>query len=361
MRPRLTVDCAAIADNYRALVRRAQPARVAGIVKANAYGLGATSVAPVLYEAGCRDFFVADLTEANEIAPVIGSDVRLFLLSGLAGEDPRVLNGFVPVLNTLGEVLLWTKHHNARAARPCALHIDTGLSRLGLPPAEWVALRADVALMDRLNCSLLMSHLACADQPGHPMNDAQHRTWREVIDSWPTSVTRPRTSLAASAGIYLGHAYHYDLVRPGGALYGLIDPVMAPDIKLAVTLEAPIIQIRSVDAGGAVGYGATHSFTRPGRIAILQIGYADGLFRALGNAGNVIVHGRKAPIVGRVSMDVMAIDVTAIDAAAVGDYAEIFGPTQTPDALAVTIGTIGYELTTGLGPRVERRYVTGAS
>ena len=339
----LTIDLAAIAANWKALAARAPGARPGAVVKADAYGLGAARVAPALYAAGARHFFVALAAEGRAIRPLLGDDASIFVLSGLMpGQD---LTGLIPVLNSAEQFF------RDRALRPrggFAIQLDSGMNRLGMEPAEWAAIRAE-ALSARTAAgqgpALVMSHLMCADEPGHPANAAQLAAFREMA----MGVTAP-LSLSATGGILLGAEYHFDVTRPGIGLYGG-DPFA--EARPVVTLALEVIQTRTVAAGEAVGYGCTWTAARPSRIATVAAGYADGLLRALSGKSVPLWAGdRSAPIVGRVSMDLITVDVT--DLPDVPAALEILNARQTVDDLAARAGTIGYEILTSLGPRYPR-------
>lgn len=339
------IDLAALVANWKALAAQATGARPGAVVKADAYGLGAAMVAPALYAAGARDFFVAQAAEGRAIRPLLGPDARIFVLSGhMPGQD---LTGLIPVLNSAEQFF------RDRALRPrgaFGVQLDTGMNRLGLEPAEWAAVRSD-ALSARSDegtgPALVMSHLMCADEPGHPANAAQLRAFREMTEG----VTAPR-SLAATGGILLGPDYHFDVTRPGIGLYGA-EPFL--DARPVVTLSLEVIQTRKLAAGEAVGYGCTWTAPRPCRIATVSAGYADGLPRALSGKGLRLWAGeRSAPVVGRVSMDLITVDVT--DLPDVPATLEILNARQGVDDLAALAGTIGYEILTSLGSRYPREY-----
>ncbi len=352
----LEIDLAAIAANYRLLVARAAGAEVAPAVKADAYGLGAARVAPVLAAAGARTFCVAQLDEALALRPLL-PDARLQVLNGcLPGEERDfVAAGLVPVLNSLEQVRLWQAAARAAGRRlPAVLHVDTGISRLGLPPEELALLRQDGAALADLQLETVMSHLACSDELAHPLNAQQRERFLAASRLFPGV---PR-SLAASAGIFLGGDYLFDQVRPGYALYGGNPTVGVNPMRPVVTLRARILQVRRVDSPTTVGYGASHRVGGPTRLATLGLGYADGFFRALSNRGRLYLDGVPLPIVGRVSMDLTVVDVSALPEAKAlpGTLLDVLGPAQDIDALAADAGTIGYELLTQLGRRYQRHY-----
>lgn len=363
----LTIDLAAIAANYRQLRQLIGPATCGAAVKADGYGLGAVQVAPVLYQAGCRDFFVATLDEGLTLRQVIDRDARIMVLNGLApGHVEAILRaGLTPVLNGPRDVEVWTAWdwtgRLGPSARPPAavLQLDTGMSRLGFGGDDWSRLLA-ADFLDRFPLSLVISHLGCSDAPHSPMNARQLAVFRACLQALQGRLgPAAKCSLAASSGIFLGPDYHFDLVRPGAALYGVNPlPGAANPLRQVVGLRAKILQVHNVDAGTLVGYGATHKCEHPTRIATIGCGYADGIFRALSSQGAVHVGDYRAPIVGRVSMDLLSIDVGGVppDLAQPGMTVDIIGPHQDVDALAQSAATIGYELLTGLGQRFHRVY-----
>jgi alanine racemase len=357
----ITIDLAAIAENYRILVEQVAPATCGAAVKADAYGLGAAMVAPVLHRAGCDHFFVATLDEALALRPIVATS-RIYILNGLPVGVAEIVaaENLIPVLATLGQIEEWRKFCAVALPRPAALMIDSGMSRLGLSEGDMMRLAADPALLQGIPIAHAMSHLACSDDEANPMNIRQLTLFQALAEGfpWPEGA-KPTLGMAASSGCFLGTDYHFDLVRPGAALYGLEPMIGRPNpMRPAVALEGKILQIRDVDLGMTVGYGATHQFKGRSRLAVIGVGYADGIFRSLGNRGAVFVAGERAPIVGRISMDLMTADIGHLppNACRVGDPVEIIGPHQSVDDLARGAGTIGYEILTALGSRYLRRY-----
>jgi len=357
----LTIDLAAIAENYKILAEQAQPAICGAAVKADAYGLGAAIVAPVLRRAGCDHFFVATLDEALALRPIVASS-QIYILNGLPVGAAEIVaaENLIPVLATLEQIEDWGKYCRSALPRPAALIIDTGMSRLGLSEHDMTRLAADPSLLQGIPIVHAMSHLACSDEAAHPLNIQQRTLFRALIERfpWPDGA-RPSFGMAASSGVFLGADYHFDLVRPGAALYGLEPTIGRPNpMRPVVGLEGKILQIRDVDLGMTVGYGATHQIRGRSRLAVIGVGYADGIFRSLGNRGAVFVAGERAPIVGRISMDLMTADIGHLPPSAcqVGDPVELIGPHQSVDDLARDAGTIGYEILTALGSRYLRRY-----
>jgi alanine racemase len=367
----LTIDLQAIAENYRMLTAKVSPAECGAAVKADAYGLGMERVAPALLKAGCRTFFVATLDEGIALRALL-PDSRIFVLNGLQLADPREFGErrLRPALCSLREIEQWVERYanDGKRAKDSpvpapALHFDTGISRLGIPRDEAQRLMADPAWFDGLKPALLMSHLACSDDLASPMNARQLQRFTEVCGRLALPVNTPR-SVAASGGIFLGMPYHLELVRAGAALYGLA-PLnnQSNPMRQAIQLQAKILQVRRVDDGDSVGYGATRRFDGPARLATIGVGYADGYMRSLSNRGAVHVGGAEAPVVGRVSMDLAVIDVTGLPEGAtqVGAPVDLLGPQQTADELGERAGTIGYEVLTSLGRRYRRTYIDGGA
>ena len=358
----LVVDLPAIAENYRRLKSAFRERAVAAVVKADGYGLGAERVAPVLVKAGARSIFVAQLEEALKLRPLLDAchpAVSLYVLNGLAPGTEALFadNLILPVLNSLGQIEAWGRFARQRdKALPAAIHLDSGMCRLGLPPDEVERLRADPAALDGVVPTCLLSHLACADEPQHPKNAEQLAYLKQAL----TALPRAPVSFCNSSGIFLGPDYHFDLGRPGVALYGANPtPAAANPMRPVVRLLAKVLQIRSIDAPQTVGYGADHRATEPARIATVAAGYADGYLRSISSRGHAWVAGHRVPVVGRVSMDLLALDVTAVppEQVAPGDWAELLNAEQDVDALAREAGTIGYEILTSLGARYHRVYL----
>lgn len=357
----LEVDLPALAANYRTLCALAPGCRMAPAVKADAYGLGAQAVVPALWAAGARRFFVAQLGEALALRALV-PDAEVCVLNGpLPGEERDYLAlGILPVLNGLEQLALW--QGAARAAGrplPAFLHLDSGMCRLGLSGEEVARLSAEPERLGGVEVRLVMSHLGCADEAAHPQNEAQRRRFAEMADRLPGGLAGAPRSLANSSGLFLGETYRLDWGRPGYALYGGNPTPGRPNpMRPVAALKLRVLQVRRVDSPSTVGYGATHRVGGPTRLATVAGGYADGLLRSLSNCGHLYWNGQAVPIVGRVSMDLTVVDVTALppDALAVGDLLGLLGPNQGIDALAADAGTIGYEILTQLGRRYERRY-----
>lgn len=350
-RPVLTTSLAAIGANWRTLKDAAPHAEMAAVVKANGYGLGAIPAAAKLRAMGCRTFFVATYDEGCALRPILG-DARIFVLNGFpSGAAPAfVAAGLTPTLNTLDEIREWA----ALGARlPCAIHVDTGMARAGLSAPELDALAGDAALLARLDIALVMSHLACSDEPDHPLNRQQLARFRAALARLPSAPA----SLASSAGVFLGPDYHFDLVRPGIALYGGNPMAQEPNpMRAAAMLTADILGVRTLLRGESAGYGATFAATRDTRLAVCNIGYADGILRALSNRGVAFVGDTPCSYAGRVSMDLLTIDISAVppSQAQRGAQVEIIGPHMTIEDMAARAGTASYEVLTSLGPRFTR-------
>jgi alanine racemase len=352
----VTVDLGALARNWRAANDASGAARASAVVKADGYGLGIRDVSATLSQAGCSDFFVAIAAEGLAVrgaAP--GADI--FVLNGpMAGLLNEAADAnLIPVLNSTEQIRIWSQVA-ARHGRklPAALMLDTGMNRLGLDEAELDALGADA--LAGIDLRLVLSHLACADDPSSDMSIVQRGLFNRMRSRLPEA----EASLANSAGIFLGPDYHYDLTRPGVCLYGgspfIEDP--AP-FHQVVTARAEIIQVRDVPAGETIGYGATFTADAPLRTATIAAGYADGIFRCAGNSAFAAINGVRVPYLGRVSMDLVVLDITGLapGSVAAGDQAEILGSAVSVDDLAHATGTIGYEVLTSLGSRYERRYI----
>lgn len=335
----LKIDYAAIAANWRALHGHSA-AQTGAVVKADAYGLGIGPVARTLARAGARRFFVAVAEEGSALRSVLGDGPEIFVFSGhMAGDTAAIRNNqLIPLLNSAPQALM---HLEALPDHPFGIQLDTGMSRLGMTPAEWQATRD---ILVEFGPRLISSHLACADAPEHPQNAAQLRRFREM-----TRETDAPRSLAATGGILLGPDFHFDLTRPGIGLYGGL-PFRAA--RPVVSLDLPVIQTRDLSPGETVGYGATFAATRPTRIATVSGGYADGLLRSLSGRGHLYSGDIACPIAGRVSMDLIGVDITALPA--IPDHLTMIGARQSIDDLARAAGTIGYEVLTSLGPRYHR-------
>lgn len=357
----LDIDLAAICENYRRLGAANPGAEAAAVVKCDAYGLGVGAVSTALFQAvGCRAFFVAYAEEGVILRRVLGPDAAINVFNGPFAGAVEIFrdNNLTPALNSFEQAALWAAE---MPGADCILHVDTGMHRLGLDEAD----AARSASNRALNITMVMSHLACASEPSNPMNEAQHRAFSRIAALFPGA----RKSLASSGGALLSPDFAFDQVRIGVGLYG-VNPLDAGanPLRPAATLTAPVVNAHEAKAGQSVGYGATHRFSRDTRLATVLLGYGDGYPRAASNRGAAFLGGALCPIVGRVSMDLIVLDVSALETPpAVGDRAEFFGPNLPIETAAEACGTIGYELLTGigglarprpgLGGRVLRRYV----
>ncbi|KRB44467.1 alanine racemase [Phenylobacterium sp. Root700] len=358
----LVIDLAAIRANYAFVAGLVAPSPVAGVVKADAYGLGAVRVARVLAEEGCGDFFVAHLSEALHLKPSLPQDARLYVLNGLQpGAEARcAAAGVLPVLNSMEQAMAWRDLALAERRRlPALLQIDSGMSRLGLPPEDVARLAETPGFFDQVEIKLVMSHLACADAPEAAANGEQLARFERLAAMLPPL---PR-SFANSGGAFAAPKFHGGLVRPGLALYGANPVEDAPNpLARVVRLDARVIQIRTIPAGTGVGYGLTFTAPDVTRLATVSVGYADGWPRQLGGRGAAYFGDVRLPIVGRVSMDSMILDVTALTDGALkpGDAVELIGPHQSLEDVARDAGTITYEILTSLGRRYARTYLDEA-
>src|SRR6195952_4787731 len=360
----LTVDLDAIVANWRKLEKTAVPAECAAVIKADAYGCGAEAVARALAGAGCKTFFVATLDEARAAREALPS-AELYVLDGFfqnCGDAFAKIN-CKPVIGDLNELAEWDVFcRRSGWSGGAAIHIDTGMNRLGLTLLEAQGIVPRINAGDH-GITLVMSHLACAESLNHPLNAKQVASFREIASLF----SGVPASLSNSSGVFLGAQFQFDLVRPGAALYG-INPTPESDnpMQPVVELKARIVQVRNVERGETVGYGGTWTARRPTRIALVSAGYADGYFRAAsandGTRGaEVVVAGKRCPIAGRVSMDLIAVDITDIEknAARRGHMVTLIGEGITVDELAHHFGTIGYEVLTSLGKRYARVYKGG--
>ena len=357
----LVIDLRAVAENFRRLRTAFLEKPLAAVVKADGYGLGAEQIAPILVREGARSVFVAQLDEALALRPLLDRchpAVSLYVLNGLmpGTEADFVEHNILPVLNALGEIDAWREEAARRGrALPAAIQVDSGMNRLGLPEAEVTALHEAPERLEGIVPTLVMSHLACADEPAHPQNAGQLAAFRAAREKLPMAPA----SLCNSSGIFLGRNFHFDLARPGAAVYGVNPTPEAPSPVLPVVrLRARILQVRAIDAPQSIGYGAIYRAAGPARIATVAAGYADGYLRSISGRGRAWVDGQEVPVVGRVSMDLLALDVTEIapDVACAGRMVDLLGPDHGVDELAQEAGTIGYEILTALGRRYHRIY-----
>lgn len=344
----LTIDLDALAANWRRLDAASNAGvTTAATVKADGYGLGVGPVARTLYRAGVRQFFVAVAEEGAALRQALGPDAKICIYAGHMPGDADMISdlALTPMLNSIEQL---TRHLESLPGHRFGIQINTGMNRLGMQPAEWQAV-ADIALAGKP--TLIMSHLACADEPGDPMNAAQLALFHRLTDG----VGVPR-SIAATGGVLLGPNYHFDVTRPGIGLYGGLPLEQAAPVA---HLALPVIQTRDVEPGEAVGYGCTWVAEVPTRVATLSGGYADGIIRAMGNRATLWHGDTPCPLVGRVSMDLLTVDISHLGE--IPTALDLLGAHQSVDDLALVADTIGYEVLTSLGPRYNRRYTGGGA
>ncbi|MEM1303001.1 MAG: alanine racemase [Pseudomonadota bacterium] len=337
----LTVDLGAICRNWQALDALSAPeVETAACVKANGYGLGAGQVGAALRDAGCKTFFVAVAEEGAALRPHVGDDVRIGVFGGHMPGDATLLTAhrLIPMLNAPEQV---ARHMAEMPNAPYGVQLDSGMNRLGMEADQWAAAQDDLSPV------LVMSHLACADEPDHPMNAQQLAEFKGMINATDAPV-----SLAATGGTLLDPDFHFDLTRPGIGLYGGAPFSAAEPV---VRLSIPVIQTRDVEIGETVGYGNVWTAQRRSKVATISAGYADGLIRAMGRDMALWSEGTRCPLIGRVSMDLITVDVTDLGRAV--DHLDILCPEQGVEDLATAAGTIGYEILTSLGQRYSRSYM----
>lgn len=353
----LRIDLSAIKNNYN-IIQNLTAARVGAVVKANAYGLGASDVAAALHKAGCRDFFVSSLDEGVRLRGVI-KDSKIHILNGFyaSGAQAYVEHQLIPCLGSFREIEgyrnLGQKHGSDL---PAWLSFNTRMNRLGLGAVETDKIIQDTSILKGIDVAGVMSHFACADEKEHPLNETQYGVFETIARAFPVA----EKSLCNSSGVFRNKKYHFDIVRTGAALYGLNPtPETANPMKPVVSLQAPVLRTRLVYKDASVGYGATYTFEKDTWIATVAAGYADGIFWHLGNKGALYWKGYRLPIRGRVSMDLTTVDLSSVpesERPKPGDWLEILGPHQSADDLARDAGTIGYEVLTSLGTRYKREY-----
>ena len=351
--PRVHIDIGAVVENWRMFSRRAAPGKAAAVVKADSYGLGAARIAPALARAGCTRFYVAWAREGIELRKAVGANVEIAVFHGPASDTVEEFVAFnlEPVLNSLEQIDIWRGRTNMQ--RAYSLHVDTGMNRLGVSKSDWAE-----AARQAPSPHYLLSHLARADEQ-HAMNASQLEQFGKAASLWPQTPHKPPRSLSATGGAYLGPTFTLDEVRPGIGLYGGGPvPSEGPAPRTVVTLTTPILQVRRVGRGETVGYGSTWASDGDRTLATVGLGYADGFLRAASNRGNAVVGGVRRPIVGRVSMDLIVVDVTGTNTKP-GDEIEFLGPNMPLTEVASAMGTIDYELLTRIGSRVERTWSGG--
>ncbi len=356
----LKIDLGAIAQNHATIAKQLSPkTEIAGVVKANGYGMGAERIAETLYDCGTRQFFVATMDEALNLRAQLPDDSSVALLCGLLpyAEALYAEQRITPVLNSVDEIQRWNKTCvDLQKSLPAIIHFDTGMNRLGLGPDETETLLSDMSTMSNIDCKAIMSHFACADEHDHPMTHEQYKLFEKTAAHFPNA----KKSLSNSSGVFRSKDYHYDIVRPGMAICGLNPtPEKASPMMPVASLETRILQIRTMRKGDPAGYGATYRFDKEGQQATVSLGYADGFLRHLGSNAKLYFNGQPCTITGRVSMDLITVDISNIEGEKphVGALMEVLGPHQNADTLAEGGGTIGYEILTSLGSRYHRKYL----
>ncbi len=357
----LTINLSALKKNYETLKTLTDgDSDVGAVVKANGYGLDSLKVAQALYQAGCRSFFIA---KAHEVVALqsLPDDVRIIVLNGY---DPIAASLYaqhemIPVLGSLYELESY-KAQTGLTNKPCFIKLCTQMNRAGMDREEWESILADPSMLDGLKLQGLMAHFACADELGHTLNEEQFALFSNVTKSFDAQYEWLTHSMANSSAMFRDKKYHFDLTRPGMALYGLNPtPEQTNPMQGVVDLKLQVIRTRLIQKGEITGYGATYRFEKEAPVALLSAGYADGIFRSLSNSGKLYWNGIACPIRGRVSMDMIVVDLTDVpenDRPAAGDMMELIGPHQSADDLAEDAGTIGYEILTSLGDRYQRVY-----
>ncbi len=355
----LTIDLSAIEQNYHSLAAIADMAQCAAVVKADAYGLGIDAVATRLFETGCQHFFVAHINEAITLRQLIGNEATIYVLHGVRmGQEATFVDAhLIPVINHLEQLTLWNAYAKGQSTiLPAILHIDTGMNRLGISADEAANVSKNSAALSHIELKYVMSHLACSGEADHPLNQQQLERFSAVRALFPNV---PAT-LSNSGGILLGKDYHFDLVRPGISLFGGYNHRPSPVyLRPVAAIRSKPLQIRTIDTIETIGYGATVTLPKGTVLATLPVGYADGYLRMLGNQSEVYYGDDKVPVVGRVSMDMIMVDITSLknEKISTNSEFELLGEHYTIDDMADCANTIGYEILTRLGSRYQRHYV----
>lgn len=360
----LTIDLGAVQENWRRInAQLHSPTTAAAVIKANAYGLGASQVGPALFAVGCREFFVATLEEAIAARSYLPRMAIIYVLGGVraGAEELFIQHALIPVLFTFDDVARWRSFCAAQNLRgACVLKIDTGMTRLGLDAPTFMSLCQKPGGFEHINVTLVMSHLACADEIQHPLNMQQLNVFQEIVEEARRVLPGARFSLANSSGIFLGHEWHFDLVRPGASLYGINPrPETISPVTPVIRLQLPILQLRKIEQRVALGYGASIEMEPPAQVLVAAGGYADGLHRTIGRNGSGEFAGRLLPVIGRISMDTTLFDATLLEQGTLTDGAmiEVCNSRLTVDYLTAQTGALGYEVLTSLGTRYQRRYL----
>jgi len=358
----LKINLDAIASNWRLMCELAHQSEVGAVIKANAYGLGSKKIAEILFNQGCRNFFVATLAEAIEIKSFLNASPTIYVFGGvMAGDEDVFANeNFVPVIYSIEMLKRWATYSMTRKKYPpCAIKIDTGMSRFGMQVTEFLSEFS--GLNEHLNLILLMSHLACADEPAHRMNEEQLDKYNQVLTLVKSKFPDVKASLANSSGIFLGKKWHFDLVRPGAALYGINpQPELPNPLRSVIHLRLPVLQVKTMVSDAFVGYSACAQIKRNGRLAIVAGGYADGVNRSLGARPMGICCGQKVYALGRISMDATIFEVSSVmstDEEIIESGIDVISEEITVDEISQRNGALGYEVLTSLGMRYQREYV----
>lgn len=362
----LTIDLVAIQSNWLKLQTIGAGANVAGVIKANAYGLGAAQVGNALYAVGCREFFFASINEALAARAFLSSDAIIYVLGGIPAGDERLLieSNLTPVLCSLSAIDNWAKANTVLGSNASsAIKINTGMTRFGLDVHEFESLCNDRNLLRAINPVLLMSHLACADERDHPLNQHQLNRFSNCAQLIRPLFPKLRFSLANSSGIFLGDKWHFDLLRPGAALYGINPAPNNPNPMFPVVrLSLPIVQVRKLDAEAAIGYGSSVILPEGARVAVVAGGYADGLHRTVGMQPEGYLNGQLVRAVGRMSMDSTVFDISALELPndqLLGQQIDVINPALSLEYLSKKNASLGYEILTSLGARYRREYLAG--
>lgn len=364
----LTIDLAAVRANWLHIASISSGASAAGVIKANAYGLGAVQVGRTLYEAGCREFFFANIDEALAARTFLPLESFIYVLGGArVGDEKKFIEAnLIPVLCSMWAVKNWARQNaDLNSFAPSAIKINTGMTRFGLDMSELQALCNEGTLIKAINPILFMSHLACADEPQHPLNITQQENFIKCIPWIRKKLPNVRLSLANSSGIFLDKSLHYDLVRPGAALYGLNPQPGRPNpMRSVLKLSLPIIQIRTLDENATLGYGAEAYLEKGKRVAVVAGGYADGLHRTIGRQPEGELCGQQVKSVGRISMDVTMFDISDVRLPTeelLGRSIEVINDNLSLEYLTRKNNLLGYEVLTSLGGRYKRNYLSGAA
>lgn len=364
----LTINLNAIQSNWLQLKSLASSAQIAAVIKANAYGLGAVRVGQALYAVGCREFFVATLDEALSARKFLPAEVTIYVLGGIRNGEERdfIEARLVPVLCSVSGIKNWAKiNADMGLAMPSAIKVNTGMTRFGLDVDEFKVFCCDKNLIKTVNPVLLMSHLACADEPDHPLNESQLENFQSCVSLMRNVKPEIRCSLANSSGVFLGEQWHFDLVRPGAALYGIAPNTdITNPMKAVVKLTLPITQVRRLSEPASIGYGADAVLPKGARIAVVAGGYADGINHSLGRSPEGILDGQLVQSIGRVSMDATIFDISGIslsDEQLLQSNIEVINDERTLDYLSRKNKLLGYEILTSLGNRYPREYLSGVS